>query len=175
MTNTNCLENIQCPACAHEESFRIAGKTIFTVTDDGTEDYGHVDWDDESYIECTACHRYGSVKEFTVRNRLDADAAKDVATMAAEHTPGPWDDNDNGIILGNLDNYKGEAPVVAVVSGYDDDGNASAEAKANARLIKACPALLQLLKRATGNWKSPHEYAAWKENARAIIAEATAA
>ena len=59
MTNTNCLENIKCPDCGNAQSFRIAGKTIFTVTDDGTEDYGDVEWDDDSYAECPACKRQG--------------------------------------------------------------------------------------------------------------------
>ena len=35
MINTNCLENIKCPTCGNEEWFRIAAKTIATVTDDG--------------------------------------------------------------------------------------------------------------------------------------------
>jgi hypothetical protein len=64
MTNTNCLENIQCPACGNEESFRIAATTMLTVTDDGTDDYSDTEWDNDSYIECTACHRHGSLKDF---------------------------------------------------------------------------------------------------------------
>lgn len=41
-----------------------------------------------------------------------------------KHTPTPWGDNDNGIILGNLDNYEFEAPIVCVVgpdSDYEDE------------------------------------------------------
>jgi hypothetical protein len=67
MTNTNCLENIQCPNCRNEESFRIAGTAIFTVTDDGTEDHGDIEWDDDSYAECAQCHRHGTLAEFKVR------------------------------------------------------------------------------------------------------------
>ncbi len=67
MTNTNCLENILCPACGNEESFRIAGTTIFTVTDDGTEDHGDIEWHDDSYAECAQCHRHGSLKDFTMK------------------------------------------------------------------------------------------------------------
>jgi hypothetical protein len=48
MTNTNCLEGIRCPDCGNEESFRIAAKTIVTVTDDGIEDHGDMEWDDDS-------------------------------------------------------------------------------------------------------------------------------
>ena len=58
MTNTNCLEGIQCPACGNEDRFRIAGKAFFTVTDDGTDDYGDVEWDDDSDAECAECHRH---------------------------------------------------------------------------------------------------------------------
>lgn len=53
------------------------------------------------------------------------------------HTPEPWGDNDDGVLLGNLDNYAGVAPVVAVVEGYDDEANASDEARANSRRIAA--------------------------------------
>jgi hypothetical protein len=38
MTNTNCLRDIQCPACRNEESFRIAATTMATITDYGVED-----------------------------------------------------------------------------------------------------------------------------------------
>ena len=65
MTNTNCLENIKCPACGNEEWFRIAATTIVTVTDDGTEDLGDMEWDDDSYAECAQCHRHGTLKDFT--------------------------------------------------------------------------------------------------------------
>jgi hypothetical protein len=69
MTNTNCLENIKCPACGNEESFRIAATTIVTVTDDGTEDHGDMEWDDDSYAECPKCHRHGTLKDFQVTTR----------------------------------------------------------------------------------------------------------
>lgn len=57
--------------------------------------------------------------------------------QAAAHTAEPWGDNEDGVILGNLDEYTGVAPIVAVVEGYDNDGNANDEAKANARRICA--------------------------------------
>jgi hypothetical protein len=80
MTNTNCLENIKCPVCGNEDSFRIAAKTIATVTADGTEDYGDMEWDDDSYAECTRCHRDGTLRDFEVRKDLDA-GAKYYATL----------------------------------------------------------------------------------------------
>jgi hypothetical protein len=64
MTNTNCLAGIKCPACGNEDSFRIAATAVFTVTDDGTDDYTAVEWDDDSDAECTECQRRGNVKDF---------------------------------------------------------------------------------------------------------------
>lgn len=64
MTNTNCLEGIQCPQCGSEDRFRIAATSIFTVTDDGTEDHGDVEWDDDSHAECAACRHRGTLKDF---------------------------------------------------------------------------------------------------------------
>lgn len=55
----------------------------------------------------------------------------------AQHTPGPWGDNNNGVILGNLDNYEHEAPIVCVVENTFD--KVTEEGKANARLIAAAP------------------------------------
>jgi sarcosine oxidase delta subunit len=72
MTNTNCLEGIKCPACGNEESFRIAGTAIFTVTDDGTEDHGDIEWNDDSYAECTQCYRHGTLKDFTAAGAATA-------------------------------------------------------------------------------------------------------
>lgn len=65
MPNTNCLENIRCPDCGNEDRFRIEATSLFTVTDDGTDDYCDVQWDKDSYAECAECHRHGTLKEFT--------------------------------------------------------------------------------------------------------------
>lgn len=64
MTNSNCLEGIKCPACGNEDRFRIACTTVFTVTDEGTEDHGDIEWDDDSYAECPECGRRGTLKVF---------------------------------------------------------------------------------------------------------------
>ena len=85
MTNTNCLAGIQCPDCGNEESFRIAATTIATVTDDGTEDHGDMEWDDDSYAECTACHRHGTLKDFTVDPEP---IQKQLTSSGMVHTPG---------------------------------------------------------------------------------------
>ena len=66
MTNTNCLENIKCLACGNEDSFRVAANTIAIVTDYGVEDHGDMEWDDDSYAECTECHRHGTLKDFKI-------------------------------------------------------------------------------------------------------------
>jgi hypothetical protein len=64
MTNINCLKGIQCPDCGIEDCFRIQGTTLFTVTDDGTDDFGDVEWDDDSYAECTQCGKDGKLRDF---------------------------------------------------------------------------------------------------------------
>jgi hypothetical protein len=46
----------------------------------------------------------------------------------SKHTPTPWGDNDNGIILGNLDNYEFEAPIVCVVGSDSDYADETSEA-----------------------------------------------
>ena len=66
-------------------------------------------------------------------------------TQTAQHTPGPWDDNDNGLILGSLDHYEGEAPFVCDVCASPHEY--TEQEKANCRLIKAAPELLALMKR----------------------------
>jgi hypothetical protein len=67
---------MKCPACGHEQSFRIVGKTMFTVTDDGTEDHGDVEWNDDSYAECPECQRHGTLKDFEVTALPPTGAAK---------------------------------------------------------------------------------------------------
>ena len=75
MTNTNCLEDIKCPDCGNEELFRIAAETIATVTDDGIEDHSDMEWDDDSYAECAACHKHGTLKDFKVQAAPQGEAA----------------------------------------------------------------------------------------------------
>ena len=67
MTNTNCLEGIRCPQCGNEDRFRIAATSLFTVTDDGTDDYADVHWDDASYADCPECGLHGTLKVFRVK------------------------------------------------------------------------------------------------------------
>ena len=71
MTNTNCLKNIKCPDCGNEDRLRIAAMAVFMVTDDGTDDYGDVEWGDDSYAECPECHRHGTLKDFRTSARRE--------------------------------------------------------------------------------------------------------
>jgi len=65
--NTNCLENIKCPACGNEDTFRIAVTALATVTDDGAEvEYGDAEWDESSYAECAQCCKHGKLSDFSV-------------------------------------------------------------------------------------------------------------
>jgi hypothetical protein len=79
MTNTNCLEGIKCPACGNEDRFRIAATSLFTVTDDGTDDYADVDWDDDSYADCPECGRHGTLKDFRAKPSPPVAASVDPA------------------------------------------------------------------------------------------------
>jgi hypothetical protein len=64
--NVNCLKGLRCPNedCRSYGPFRIEVTTIMTVCDDGTDDYGNVEWEDGSYIQCVMCSEEGSVHEF---------------------------------------------------------------------------------------------------------------
>jgi hypothetical protein len=71
-------------------------------------------------------------------------------TTQATHTPGPWAANDDGLVLGNLDNYEGEAPLVCTCGSADDFNMEPALHLANARLIAAAPDLLAALRAIAG-------------------------
>jgi hypothetical protein len=133
MTNINCLEGIQCPQCGNEDTFRIAAKTIATVTDDGTDDVGDMEWDDDSYAECTGCHRHGTLKDFR--------AAAEVAS--ARHTPGPWQQSWQFIVAPDPTGFHPDI-YIAEIAEEDDEGRIASPGQqaANARLIIAAPELL---------------------------------
>jgi hypothetical protein len=71
-------------------------------------------------------------------------------TTQAKHTPGPWAANDDGLVLGNLDNYEGEAPLVCTCGSADDFNMEPDLHLANARLIAAAPDLLAALRAIAG-------------------------
>ena len=65
MPNSNCLQNIKCPKCGNETSFRIEASIICTVTDDGSEATGdHHHWDENSYACCPLCETEGKLAIF---------------------------------------------------------------------------------------------------------------
>lgn len=57
-----------CPGCGNSlckgDRFRVSASSMFTVTNEGTEDHEDVEWDDDSYIECKECNHHGTVKGF---------------------------------------------------------------------------------------------------------------
>jgi hypothetical protein len=136
MTNTNCLENIKCPACGNEESLRIAASTIATVTDDGMEDYSDMEWGDNSYAECPKCHRNGALKDFRGRNGLEAEEEA-IAMTITEHRPGPWVYTLDASGICGI--HGGDNAKVPVRIG-EVTADTQAQAEANARLIVAAPA-----------------------------------
>jgi hypothetical protein len=144
MTNTNCLENIQCPKCGNEDSFRIAAKTIATVCDDGVEDHTEMEWDDDSYADCTKCCHHGALKDFTVRSDLGADEGGIAMTITVKHRPGPW------LAHGDRDSDTQEIHIVQESTGgeiaviYPTFGQAGVDI-ANAILITAAPAQALML------------------------------
>jgi len=64
MTNHNCLEGIACPRCGNDERVIIAVETLATVTDDGAETFGDMEWDDDSFTRCPECDYWGRLAKF---------------------------------------------------------------------------------------------------------------
>lgn len=68
MANENCLAGIRCPKCGYADRFYIHASAKFEVTDDGTDSFSDVDWDDSSSIFCASCGEIGKVGDFTKRD-----------------------------------------------------------------------------------------------------------
>jgi len=83
MTNTNCLEGIKCPACGNEDTFRIEVIAMATVTDDGAEAEGDMQWDETSHAECASCLKHGTLSQF----RAQSDAERESRTAADALVP----------------------------------------------------------------------------------------
>ena len=62
--NENCLAGIKCPNCGNENGFGIASESTFSVSDDGTDDHGDVEWTGTSWIQCDKCEHGGEMWEF---------------------------------------------------------------------------------------------------------------
>lgn len=67
--NTNCLAGMECPVCASEGPFRIVVRSWATVSDEGTEEFGDIEWDDQSGCSCLDCKHMASIQDF--RNEED--------------------------------------------------------------------------------------------------------
>ena len=69
--NSNCLENVHCPACGFEDGFWIdvVIQTRVYMTDDGhdLDDAMDSEWDDASTITCGSCGHAGVVRDFRPR------------------------------------------------------------------------------------------------------------
>jgi len=63
-TNMGCLQGIKCPKCGNENGFGIASESTFSVSDDGTDDHGDVEWTGTSWIQCDKCEEEGEMWEF---------------------------------------------------------------------------------------------------------------
>ena len=112
MTNTNCLEKIACPRCGHEDPFQIVVTAVATVTDDGAEVTGALDWHDQSFTSCPECQLDGKLGDFrTTRSRLPADpegmngsrtGSANIAIRAFQTATGTDDESVLGDLLANL-------------------------------------------------------------------------
>jgi len=64
MSNTNCLEGIQCPECEHHTEFFVTMTAVFSLRDEGTEQNGDSEWDDDSPCECSNCGYSAKMADF---------------------------------------------------------------------------------------------------------------
>jgi uncharacterized protein (DUF2225 family) len=56
---------VPCPKCGERGPYAIEATSIFTVMQDGTDDYGDVEWSNDSVCVCTNCGFEGTVADFT--------------------------------------------------------------------------------------------------------------
>ena len=58
--NTNCLLDCKCPQCGQVDTFKVEAKTLVTLIDSGTDEYGDMIYDAESYACCPVCDWEGA-------------------------------------------------------------------------------------------------------------------
>ncbi len=75
--NTNCLEGMRCPNCKSEGPFDIYAHSTFVFTDDGTDEFGDVEWDDDSPCECKECNFEGIAGDFRTNVEEGAEDEED--------------------------------------------------------------------------------------------------
>lgn len=54
-SNNNCLEGRCCPECGQTNRFRVWALSEFVITDEGTSDFGDVEYDEDSCASCPEC------------------------------------------------------------------------------------------------------------------------
>lgn len=99
MSNKNCLEGIACPQCEAEGPFVIRVSAMICIHDDGSDnEYGGLDWGDDSEIICRDCGHRGTVAEFRltgnfreIANKLIGDLADFQREIAIHSRDGEWD------------------------------------------------------------------------------------
>lgn len=90
MSNENCLEGFKCPACGHEDDFKIACQVWLHVTDDGTDtdDLGDVEWEDTSLCECLNCGKVARVGLFRFACGVEA-SENDIVSLLLDKCARP--------------------------------------------------------------------------------------
>jgi hypothetical protein len=73
MSNTNCLEGMKCPTCGNEDDIHIAAKSWFHMTDDGTDDFEDVEYDDNTPARCPRCDWHGVVGQLKDEEYIPCD------------------------------------------------------------------------------------------------------
>jgi len=78
-------------------------------------------------------------------------------TQTKNYTKGPWDDNDAGLIYGQVSGDTDEAPFVCDCCENGGSGIYTEQERANARLIAAAPELLESLSLLIDQIESLHD------------------
>lgn len=64
MRNNNCLQGLACPKCGNYHRLIIEVASLASITDQGTDVFGDIQWYDSSYCECPDCWHRGTVADF---------------------------------------------------------------------------------------------------------------
>lgn len=67
MENVNCLAGKTCPRCGSEGPFGVVGVSRFLLSDDGTDEFYDVEFDESSPADCPSCDYSGKWADFDVR------------------------------------------------------------------------------------------------------------
>ena len=60
------MSDYKCPKCGYDGGcFSIEATSVFRVVPDGTDDYGDVEWTDDSSCQCSECYHEAPLREFT--------------------------------------------------------------------------------------------------------------